>query len=414
MDMDISVETASGAVYGREQLLAARTGGELFGVDNGLHSFSFDPAVLFGTSDAKVNFTVSMDPRGTSDPNIDRIEYRVFDLETGVAQDLRRRDIYNAPAEYGTPITNYADVAAGFTKPADLPAEDVFIAPGFNTDKFKTTKLVMKRIPAANVEWWMGPSEGDARATAAGSFSVPTKLGESRFKAKLTQDYFIGVFEVTQKQYEMVTGSRPSYYTNLTYWAKRPVENVAWTNHVNAQNGFPARMSAMFGKTVKLPTEAQWEFAAKAMYDGANFSSGLELTAANFTVMEGYFGQRGHTGRNDGTGTGGTYLVGGGRPNPFGLYNMFGNVYELCLDGANRNLKSRYGWSDGSPAVSNPYNSTPEAAINYYYVLKGGSFYYDDPATWRCASRGLLYKEWIKISGVNVPCFGIRVICTAD
>ena len=74
VDVDISVETASGTVYSRDQVLAARTDGGVFGVENGLHSFSFDPAVLFGQSAEKVEFVVRMESLGVSEPNNNRIE----------------------------------------------------------------------------------------------------------------------------------------------------------------------------------------------------------------------------------------------------------------------------------------------------------------------------------------------------
>ncbi len=398
---------------------SALCGGEGFHsiAGDGIHSFTLDPSKLIAEgATAITDFTVSIGIAGPGDPLGTRVEYRVFDLETGKVTDLRRRDIYDRPDLYGTPVTNYADLAAGFTKPADLSAADVFIVTNFNADAYKTTKLVMKRIPAANVEWYMGPSEDDPNAYAAGSWSYP-RLGESRFRAKLTRDYFIGIFEVTQKQYEMVTGERPSFFTNETCWATRPVEWVSRSRHMNAETGFPAMASAMFGKTISLPTEAQWEFAAKAMYDGPGFPSGLELTSANLGIMEGYSSGRGHggypdAGRNDETWKGGTYKVGGGKPNPFGLYNMFGNVCEWCRDNSNRNLKSQYGWSDGSPAVSDPYNTRAELASGHY-VFKGNSYYYFDGlkpsrCAWRGSdSNGVVYQS-------AIPMWGIRIVCPAD
>ena len=148
MDMDISVETANGTVYGRDQLLAARIGGEIFGVENGIHSFSFDPAVLFGSSAQKVSFTVCVETLAVSDPNTGRIEYRIIDLENGAITDLRRRDFYNAPAEYGPVTTNYASIGNGFV--SSLGAGGTFLWTGVMSNTvYRTTKLVLKRIHAA-------------------------------------------------------------------------------------------------------------------------------------------------------------------------------------------------------------------------------------------------------------------------
>ncbi len=385
-------------------------------IGDGIHSFTFDPYVLFGDDvSAYTDFKVSVDIAGVGDPLSTRIEYRVFDLETGAVTTLSRRNIYDHPELYGsTVITNYPDLYSGFVKPSALPAEDVFIVPGFaSNDVFKTTKIVMKRIPAAGNEFWMGPSEDDTK-TPSSDWVYP-RLGEHRFKAKLSSDFYIGIFELTQKQYQMLTGERPSFYTNETYWATRPLE-YAMLADVTAENGFIGLAANMFGKAIALPTEAQWEYAAKALYDGAGYPSGLELTADNELVME-HYASRGHSSRNDAIGIGGTYTVGLGNPNPFGLYNMYGNVVEWTSDKVRTNLATYYGWESGKGAIEDPKCDSSQSAFTTspgYNVFKGGSFYSgNSSAERRPAYRGA-DQATKKLYISNVPIYGFRLVCPAD
>lgn len=84
------------------------------------------------------------------------------------------------------------------------------------TEEHKTTKLVMRKIPAGT--YTMGSPEGEL-----GRYSA-----ETQHQVTLTKDFFIGVFEVTQKQWERVMGTWPSYFTNATYRDSRPVEQVSY------------------------------------------------------------------------------------------------------------------------------------------------------------------------------------------
>ena len=115
---------------------------------------------------------------------------------------------------------------------------------GFNTDEYKTTKLVLRLIRPGM--FMMG-----------GSYQVT-----------LTKPFYCGVFEVTQRQYELVTGANPSYYKG----DMRPVEQVSWnTIRGNSStynwpgsatvnpNSFVGRLQARTGLSFDLPTEAQWE-----------------------------------------------------------------------------------------------------------------------------------------------------------
>ena len=411
MDMDISVETASGTVYGREQLLAARTGGELFGVDNGLHYFSFDPAALFGTSDAKVTFTVRMDSCGTSDPNIDRIEYRIFDLETGAALDLRRRDFYNAPAEYGAFTTNYAEIGSGFV--SSLGAGETFVWTGVKSNTiYMTTKLVMKRIPAAGKTFYMGPHPDDTRAVT-GSGVI-----ETRFQVRFTKDFYIGVFELTKGQHEAVAGYDPGFFTNSVNHQLRAfeasgdgsVDSGTLARTMSGDDGFCRLASSLFGKTIRFPYEAEWEFAAKAGYDGVGYPNGKEISTANFAELEGYSSGSGSTDRNAAL----PFAAGTGRPNPNGLYNMFGNVRECTADLTQRNLLSYYGTTKSleQPFVD-PHTTSQDVGSNAY-TFKGCDFnqFYltHSRPSYREAHTPAQSKNEAGCPGV----YGCRVMCEAD
>ncbi len=145
----------------------------------------------------------------------------------------------------------------------------------------------------------------------------------------LTKPFWIGVFEVTQKQYQLVVGSNPALYKG----DKRPVEKLWWSDvrgdgdwpssKAVAGNSFMGRLRARTGLPFDLPTEAQWEYACRAgttskYNNGGNSESDLKKLAR-------YYGNR----SNDNLYT---MPVGSYLPNAWGLYDMHGNVYEWCLD----------------------------------------------------------------------------------
>ena len=428
-DMNVSASEA-GVAIPAAKLSSALCGGEGFhGITgDGIHTFTLDPSKLVADgATALSDFTVSIAPDRLGDPQGARVEYRVFDLETGEVTDLTRRDIYDHPELYGsTVITNYADVGAGFTKPADLPAEDVFIVPGFNTDEFKTTKLVMKRIPAKDVVWWMGPCENDPNTLAAGSVSSVTggkRLGESRFQATFTDDYYIGIFELTQKQFSLLMdGANPSFYTNATYWATRPVENISFND---IKDTFVPAASAALGKQVNTPSEAQWEFAAKAMYDGPGYPHGLELSKDNYVMLEGMVNGASDNGRysvgngaSPAGGGSGTLTVGSGKPNPFGLYNMFGNVSEWVSDTyANSDLGTVYASQIAQGPVPNPFCTTQQtiSGSGSYRMIKGCSFRIGSPDYRnRSACRQAVTNRNKTMGNESDHVLGFRLACPAD
>ncbi len=239
------------------------------------------------------------------------------------------------------------------------------------TDEYKTTKLVMRRIPAGT--FMMGSPTDE----------LGRNSDETQHQVTLTKDFYIGVFEVTQRQWELVMGNRPSYFNNATYYQTRPVEQVSYydirenpnntaispnwpqSSQVHADS-FMGKLRAKTGLgTLDLPTESQWEYACRAGTTAA-LNSGYNLTNVNsdaHMAAVGRYACNGGSGYSQGcapsagTATAGTYQA-----NQWGLYDMHGNVWEWCLDW--------YGTYPG--AVQNPEG----AASGSYRVFRGGSWYY--------------------------------------
>ncbi|MBO7279514.1 MAG: formylglycine-generating enzyme family protein [Bacteroidales bacterium] len=125
-------------------------------------------------------------------------------------------------------------------------------------------------------------------------------------------DFYMGKYEVTQEQWKVVMGSNPSYFTgddNL------PVEQVSWED----VQEFIQKLNAKTGKTYRLPTEAEWEYAAR----GGNQSQGYKYAGSNTFEEVAWY--------EDNSG-GKTHPVGQKQPNELGLYDMSGNVEEWCQD----------------------------------------------------------------------------------
>ncbi|MBQ7711878.1 MAG: formylglycine-generating enzyme family protein [Bacteroidales bacterium] len=158
-------------------------------------------------------------------------------------------------------------------------------------------------------------------------------------RVTITRDYYIGKFEVTQKLYEAVMGENPSQWKSID----RPVECVSWKD---AQL-FCAELSRITGRQFSLPTEAEWEYAARGgqKSTGAKYSGGYAINKVAW-----YDGNSGSQ----------THPVGQLRPNELGIYDMSGNVWEWCQDWYGR------------------YNSAsqtdPTGPSGVFRVLRGGGW----------------------------------------
>ncbi|MBC8875268.1 MAG: formylglycine-generating enzyme family protein [Planctomycetes bacterium] len=196
----------------------------------------------------------------------------------------------------------------------------------------------------------------------AGEFMMGTRdYLESHFglrhKVRITKPFYIGVYEVTQAEYEKVMGKNPSVHSKGGRYANRvpekdtsrhPVENVLWDEAAE----FCKRLSAKEGKAYRLPTEAEWEYACRA-------GTTTRWICGNDQANVGeYAWHRGNAGMK-------THPVGEKKPNAYGLHDMHGNVSEWCAD-----WRGPY----ASEEVSDP--SGPETGSNR--VHRGGAWCFGD------------------------------------
>ena len=161
-------------------------------------------------------------------------------------------------------------------------------------------------------------------------------------RVTLTNNYYIGKYEVTQALWQAVMGSNPSYFKGDDL----PVEKVSWDDCQD----FISKLNAMTGKRFRLPSEAEWEYAAR----GGKKSRGYQYSGSNtLGDVAWYYGNSGPK----------THAVGTKQPNELGIYDMTGNVWEWCQD-----------WF-GSYS-SSPQTNPTGAASGSIRVCRGGSWNY--------------------------------------
>ena len=239
-----------------------------------------------------------------------------------------------------TPFSDTASVylvvdLSGGTSAAKWPVRYTTAAPVHNPgdeDPCKTTELWLKRVKAGNGTDGYG-SGGGYLSSGTGYYAAHSYV--------LTNDYYLGVFELTQAQCYNISGSYNSYFTADR--ATRPVDSITYKNlrwglfnpsspNAALESGVVKNLRDRTGLKFDLPTEWQWVHACKAGSSGTRYSGASESNTrnsgnANPPSDYEYYGTKANWSADYGTSYVDAY-----DPNPWGFYGMLGNVWEFCLN----------------------------------------------------------------------------------
>ena len=274
-------------------------------------------------------------------------------LASGVRAKVTAWPVTNTPAYMVVDISSTATAA---TPKRYYPA--VEFLPGGILDNldYRTTKLVMRKVMAKGVTWKMGSNN-------------------SLHEVMLTNNYYVGVFQITQAQWTLITGGNVSGFVNAEHSSLRPAENASWIRvRAQAANGSHGTsvttahtpyfwpndphtgsllglLRSKTGLDFDLPGEAQWEFACRAGHGNGYFGNGAAYNIANLPGRCNANGGNprvgdenyGNTDTNNWTSANGTAECGSYAPNSWGIYDMQGNVTEWCLDVYTNNISTLHG-----------------------------------------------------------------------
>lgn len=335
--------------------------GDLLSVEGGRRTVVFDPMTTAYSNRASfVSFRIALTPTMEK-------KFMIVDLgSTELANSEERVSYTNEVIGTGT------DAAGNRTW----------------DDEYKTEKLVLRRVPAGT--FVMGSPAGEGYRAA----------NEVQRTVKLTKPFYIGVFEVTQRQLELTGYSNwkaHCLFTNVEHYAKRPVDYMVYThlgcdsypaNGMAVSGGVLGAFRSKVGGAVKfhVPSEAEWEYAYRAGTTTATYLGG----GGNTTEIIGYLKQCGNVSRatlySAKTGVtpdeGGTVEVGQYVPNAWGLYDMVGNVEELTRDWYSETFDGTKWLVDPAPtaeqAVQNWNNTGAKARVcrGFGYSWTGSIDYY--------------------------------------
>lgn len=277
-------------------------------------------------------------------------------------------------AESDAPDYLIADLMVGSTcRLRYYPSVDC-IPGGIVADEgYRMYYLPMRKIRARGVTWTMGTTSEKGRSTS----------NEDAHQVTLNANYYIGVFELTHAQCAACGVSRAGNFNEEYRWRLTPQNRTTWNGYRGTQPPAAPSDGSTFGKIkartgllVDFPTEAQWEYAARGGYGEGTWGDGSTILAssgtdANLSKLACYKGTK-----NTMISTG-SYL-----PNGYGLYDMHGNVIEMCQDWYRADITTLNGVcnADGAHYVD---DETSEPTVR---VQRGG-YYSTAPSSCRASSR---------------------------
>ena len=290
---------------------------------------------------------------------------------------------------------------------------------GLANDVYKTTKLVMRRIPAGGETFTMGYPTNDAYLATIYSYYLG-KGAMPPHSVSLTDDFYMAIYETTAKQYATVWPSQSNLESGEYHQDEKhprayvPTANIRgsdkyWPRDGHEVQDSPNRFIKLIrgiagGVMLDLPTEAQWEFACRAgsttawsgglSWYGSAGSNEASVGIDGRAACSQYMWTSEYSGNT-------THEVGLLKPNAFGLYDMHGNVAETCLDvwAAGSSV------SDGS-AVVDPVGPGASSGSGYR-VVKGGGY-----SSARADSRSDSRTTTSKATSLDAN-VGFRLVCPA-
>ena len=357
--------------------------------DNGtkkLYARTFLTEPLCGYGMSRVSWNVGADYPGL---NVNDLKVAVTVSPVNRA-NLDKADVYMVIDLSSGPNSSKYPVSYTFTPPVLVPTNDLVACAA---DPNRTTKLWLKRVKENKF-----PFNSNSDNQNKGWYTV-----------KLSS-YYMGIFELTQKQWNLVMDTWPGAWSNKLDRAARPVEQINYEDVIGHNNwpndkavsvdSFVGRMRARTGLvTLNLPTEAQWECACRA---GSTQSQHAGVTTSRFEKNNGDIDDWSGDPNN------GTALVGSYNANAWGFYDFFGNVLEMCLD-AYTNIAGLRELYEGQELVVDPIGPTTHSTSRYH-VNRGG--YYDN-SSGKASNYDRSYGN-STITGTRDRRIGFRIVVSPE
>lgn len=319
------------------------------------------------------------------------------------------RAVVTAWATNAAPDYMVFDLAATSGQRVSYYPGEAFLPGGLLTNPdYRTTRLVMRKIPANGAIFTMGSVAEGGRVAA----------NEMTHSAMLNNDYYIGVFEVTQSQWTQVMGSNPSTFTKEG--TMRPVERVSYqmirtivgseayakdVPSTPCEGSFMAVLRALSDGAIDfdLPCESEWEYACRAGNGEGYWGDGNVIEIDKYVPGRYLYSQADSTITMDGETPpanaqnippeNATAIVGSYAKNKFGLFDMHGNVAEWCIDQYKENISA----DNGAPIMN--------GGTERRHILRGGYWSLKSGATRSAYRLQTVYNK-------NMSMYGFRVKCT--
>ncbi len=276
---------------------------------------------------------------------------------------------------------------------------------GLSNDLYRTERMVFRKIPARGVTWRMGSPAGE----------LGREDDEKPHLVTLTKDYWFGVFPVTMAQHKLVAGDNSSiapatcFFTNLSSYATRPYQGVGYNTLTGTH--IPNFRAKVGDDGFNIPTEAQWEYAARAGV-GTALTTGRDLNSKQADLQLDELGRydRNCNAPDAASSTAlirekddscGTSKVGIYKANRWGIYDIHGNVHDICVDG--------YAEYDGD-MESVQANPVTDPTGYTHIVARGGCWgWYNNFSAARCRLAERRLCEKANDHAVNYRHYGYRL-----